>query len=163
MSNEKKEKSEKSASSKVDFPIGGWTVWFTLEGTEDPLVTMGRLDLADIGTKENKMKFADNGHFANIKDHTFTVDVTSFNTEDGYILFRILEAAERYNPITPPEYQFIFEGFCAYDVDMKEWKLHGKGQVPFGFYPRPGQQTADGDNVTWTSKGITDPPHKHSK
>jgi hypothetical protein len=163
MSNEKKEKSKKSASSKADIPVGNWPIWFTLENTTDSLVLMGWLDLAGHETEGNTMKFADNAHFAHIKDGTFPVNVASFNPEDGHIHFHILEAAERYQPGTPIAFQFMFEGIYAYDADMKKMELNGKGQVPSGFYPRPKPQKADGDNVTWTSKGITDPPHKHSK
>jgi hypothetical protein len=163
MSNEKKEKNEKTAPSKVDFPVGSWTIRFTLENTDDPLTIMGSLELAGLETKGNKIKFADNNHFAHIRNGTFTVNVASFIAEDGYIQFQILGAAELYNPDTPPEYQFNFEGYYTYDADMKVWELHGTGQVPYGFYPRPELPAADGDNVTWTSKGITDPPHKHSK
>jgi hypothetical protein len=163
MSNEKKEKNEKSASSKVDFPIGVWTIGFTLENTDDPLVLMGSLELAGPGNKGNMMKFADNPHFAHIKDTTFSVNVYSFTPEDGHIHFHILEAAEHYNPATPIPFRFMFEGVYASDDDAKEMELNGTGKVPLGFYPRPNPKAADGDNVTWTSKGITDPPHKHSK
>jgi hypothetical protein len=164
MSNEKKEKSKKSASSEVEFPVGDWTIRFTLEDSPDPLVKMGVLHLEDLGEKGNNIKFDDNPHYTHIRNTTFQVNVLSF-TDDGHIYFHIPEAAEEYNPNNPtfPEYRFNFWGVYAKDDVSNDMELNGTGKVPLGFYPVTELPAADGDNVVWTSKGITDPPHKHSK
>jgi hypothetical protein len=151
-----KEKSEKSRKSDVSFPAGDWSV-----SIRDDTVNMGRLNLAgvsqsseqDIGT----VNFANNNNFGPIKDRGFSAEGV-FDPETGVIYFKLPAAAEEYNSKTSPPYQFVFIGwYCKPD------EMCGKARVPKGFGLQPGNLGEDGDDVTWIAKGITDPPHKHSK
>jgi len=167
-----KEKDKKSAPSDVEFPKGDWPFWFTLVDTEDPLATMGLLKLISPEIPNvNVMQFADIPHFQGLAGNTFSVTITNFNPQTGDIEFNIPGAANVFNPNTPPDYQFFFEGIYAYDDKTGKMELNGSGKVPQDFYPPPsspgkkksGPPGGGGEDVSWTSKGPGDPKHKHSK
>lgn len=164
MHKEHKEKSKKSAPSGVEFPVGSWEIQFTLENTNDKLAILGGLCLAcpenPIG---NTLTFDNNPHYEGIANGTFPINIISYDIETGLIHFQILGAADLYKPHTPPPYQFYFKGVYAYNEKTNQMEFDGTGTAPLGFYPGRRLPDADGDNVTWTSGGPVDPPHKPSR
>jgi hypothetical protein len=151
----------------VEFPEGLWNISFKLKDTEDPWTPMGNLNLVSTQyTIENyvgAIQFVDNPHYGDVANNPFPANITFFDPQSGEIQFQIMGAALLYDPNTPVPYQFFFKGIYAFDEGTKRMELNGSGEVPFGFCPRSGTPGEDGDNVTWTSKGTTDPPHKPSR
>jgi hypothetical protein len=151
-----KEKSEKSTISKVDFPVGDWRLYI-----RDESLYVGLLNFVQISEPRAQyqcaINFDNNPLFNNIANMPFSVEIIMFDPETGVISFRIPAAAEEYNSDTSPPYQFVFIGYCDPN------KMHGIARVPKDFGLAPGSLGEDGDDVTWISKGITDPPHKHSR
>ena len=151
-----KDKSEKSASSPVEFPENNWSIFL-----RDDSVYIGRLNLMKLTNPTERyvgaMQFDDNPWFGMIANKPFPADITHYDPVTGDIKFKILGAATLYNPDTSAPYRFVFEG--RYESDG----LHGTAKVPKDFGKIPSTVGEDGDNVTWISSGPTGPPHKSSR
>lgn len=152
----RKEKSEKSTTSNVDYPVGEQRLYI-----RDDSLYVGLLNFVQISEPraqyECAINFDDNPLFDNIANMPFSVEIIMFDPETGVISFKIPAAAEEYNSNTGLAYQFVFIGYC--DTN----KIHGIARIPKDFGLAPGALGEDGDDVTWISKGITEPPHKHSR
>jgi hypothetical protein len=150
----KKEKSETSTSSSLNFPKGDWDLSIR-EGVE-----IGYLRFTETSGSTaqylGSMQFENDSRFGNISNSSFAVEISYYSPETGVIVFQILDAATIYNQNTSPPFQFIFQGYCETD------KLWGTAKIPkdFGGTGKPGE---DGDTVSWTAGVHGDTRHKRSK
>lgn len=157
----RKEKSDKSTTSNVNFPEGVWSV-----SIRNAAVYIGDLDLAAASQSPEQYNgnivFGNNPGFGPIKGGDFSVEVVTVDPVAEVIYFKIPAAALQYNSNTSPLYQFIFIGwYCGTNDEPNV--MGGSVRIPKDFGTHPGDLGEDGDEVTWIAKGITDPPHKHSR
>jgi len=152
-----KEKSEKSRTPSGSFPVGEWSIFIRNES-----INIGRLNLAEGSQSDEQyvgsIDFGDNPGFGPIRNGAFSVEIVAIDPETEVIYFKIPAAAVEYNPNTNPPFQFVFIGWAC-----EQNKMCGIARVPKGFGLDPHKFGEDGDDVTWISKGITDPPHKPSR
>jgi hypothetical protein len=164
-----KEKSEKSSRTEMPFPEGRHTIWFgTSDQQEHPWV-LGLINLVSIEVDEDityvgAIRFGEKVNV--IPDYPYPLYVT-FDPANRAIHFHIQGASRSFNENgLDPRFHFKFNGTCWWEGEKIVFS--GTGGVPSSFCPRtgsprkakPGLPDEDGEDVNWTSKGITDPPHK---
>ncbi len=158
-----KEKDEKSLPPAFEYPEKCWLIYFNNAESPKEQILLGQLNLIESENSAVRyvgaIQFANNDQFGDVKDKPFPVQIIDFDHQTGRIDFQILGATTLFAPNTPVPYQFVFTG-TYWQEDQGEMVLSGSGKVPPRFCPQSGLPGEDGDTVTWTSRGPTDPPHK---